>query len=220
MKNPRILKAAFVSALLVGVGSTTNAQIIDSSFVNLDFDASTQNSGPAFRGFDGLNGSAYDVPGWQDYTAISDGGTEFEGQGWWNPYQEYAAFILTGEGIYNLSSYVIQADDEFAVSLFAKRWNVNDSPEAVITLFSGTDPSANVIGSFNTGPLTDTWTSYGAQIAATPGSIGQTLGIRVEGAGTWFSNVDEFSINVVPEPSTFALAGFGLLGMFMARRRS
>ncbi len=209
-------KLCVLAALLVAAAGV-QATIIDSSFVNLDFDASTQASGPAFAGFDGLSGSAYDVPGWQDYVVISDGGTEFEGA-WWSPYEEYSAFILTGEGIYNLSSYVIQDGDQFDVSLFAKKWAGADAPETVVTLFYGADPAANVIGSFNTGTLDLTWTQYGDTIAATAGSVGQTLGIRVEGAGTWFSNVDEISVDVIPEPATIGLVGIFGAALFGIRR--
>ncbi len=206
------IKLCVLGIMLVAV-SGAKATIIDSSFTNLDFDASTQAYFP-----DGFDSATYDIPGWQDYTAITDGGIEFEGA-WWSPYQEYSAFIKSGEGIYNLSSYVIQSGDQFDVSLFAKRWNVNDAPETVVTLFYGTDPALNTIGSFNTGTLTDTWTSYGSSIAATAGSVGQTLGVRVEGAGTWFSNVDELSIDVVPEPATIGLIGFVGAGMLFIRRR-
>jgi len=207
MMGPCLAVAILIAA------SSAQAASIDSSFTNLDFDASTQAYFPG-----GFDNATYNIPGWRDYTAITDGGIEFEGA-WWSPYQAYSAFVKTGEGLYNSSSYVIQSGDVFQVSAFAKRWNANDLPEMVVTLFYGADPSMNAIGSFNTGALTGTWTSYGSTISATAGSVGQTLGVRVVGAGTWFTNFDELSINVIPEPASVGLAGVALIGLLTAARR-
>ncbi len=193
---------------------------IDNQFTNLDFDASTQEQFP-----DGFDSATYDIPGWQDYGTITDSG--IENVGWWNPYDQYAAFLKGGEGAYNLSSYVIQSGDVFDVSLYAKRWNFGESPDVEITLFYGSDASTNVIGSFNTGVLTNTdhsgWTLFeDATIAATAGSVGQTLGVRVVGQGTGYTNFDEVSISVIPEPATTAIVTglIGLGALFIRRRRS
>lgn len=201
-------------AILLAASSAQAAANIDSTFVNLDFDSSTQPYFPL-----GFDAAAYNIPGWQNATTITDAGIEFEGVGWWGPYEDYSAFLKTGEGAFNLSSYVIQSGNQFQVSAFAKRWNANDLPEMVVTLFYGADPSMNAIGSFNTGALTGTWTSYGSTIPATAASVGQTLGVRVVGAGTWFTNFDELSINVIPEPASVGLAGIALVGLLSAARR-
>ncbi|TWT85367.1 hypothetical protein Pla123a_01740 [Posidoniimonas polymericola] len=208
MKQLCLITAAMLTA------SIAHAALLDSTFTNLDFDASTQAHFP-----DGWDSATYDIPGWQNATAITDGGIEFEGA-WWGPLQEYSAFVKSGEGLYNLSSYVIQSGDVFDISTFAKRWNSNDAPEMVVTLFHGADASTNVIGSFNTGVLTDAWTEYGGTIAATAASVGQTLGVRVDGAGTWFTNFDELSISTVPEPTSLGVLGLGGLALACVRRRT
>ncbi len=66
-----------------------------------------------------------------------------------------------------------------------------------VTLFYGTDPSTNVIGSFTTPTLTSDWTEYTDRIVATPGSVGQTLGVRVVSVDNHV-NFDELSIRLDP----------------------
>ncbi len=188
------MKRSTYATLLAGAllaASTTQATDISSTFSNLDFDDSTQAYFPG--GFDHID---YDIPGWQDYGTPTDTGIEYEGA-WWSPYQEYSCFMASGNGGYNLSSYVIQAGDVFTVSTFAKRWNTSHTPSMTITLFYGTDPSANVIGSFTTPTLTSDWTPYSERIAATAGAVGQTLGVRVESVDN-FVNFDELSVLIDP----------------------
>lgn len=206
-------KICLLAALLVAA-SGAQAGIIDSSFVNLDFDASTSASGPAFKGFDGLNGSAYDVPGWQDLT-ITDAGTEYEGA-WWGPYQQYSAFMQVGDGAYNLGTYTIQTGDEFAISFVGKSWD--GASEWTATLFY--DDPVNVIGTYVTA-VDGTWTTYtdGTGITATPESVGGSLGISFVNTGAGFANLDEVSVNVIPEPATLGLIGFAGAGMLFVRRR-
>lgn len=208
-----LLMKASCCAVAIALAASTAQANIDSTFVNLDFDASTQAHFP-----DGFDSPTYDIPGWQDYTTITDGGIEFEGA-WWSPLEEYSAFVKADEGLYNLSSHVIQAGDQFEVSTMAKRWNSNDAPEMVVTLFYGADPALNTLGSFNTGTLTDAWTPYVGTIASTGASVGSTLGVRVEAAGTWFTNFDEMSIKVVPEPASMMLVGLGGFALLAYRRK-
>lgn len=223
MKNVTLLKTACVSALLIAVGATANAQNIDSTFVNLDFDESTQVYFPG-----GFDDPAYDIPGWQSLVT-SDTGIEADAA-WWGNYENYTAFMASGNSGFNLSTYVIQPGDEFDLSFYAKSWSLaangwgaDADCTLTVSLFYGNDP-ANVFGSFTTPVMPNSnnsadYSLYQTQIAASGASEGQTLGVFAESSG-FFANFDEISINVVPEPSTFALAGFGLLGLLMVRRRS
>lgn len=219
MKKLCLLTVAMFTASLAQAAS------IDSTFSNLDFDESTASNFP--DGFDSASG--YDVPGWMDYGTIDDAGIEPEGA-WWSPYQEYSAFAKIDNGAYNLSSYVIQDGDVFDLSFVAKGWaTYANTPGAQLTvsLFYGSDPSTNVLGSINTGVLTqgdsfETWTSYSDTIAATAGSVGQTLGVRFQntsGVANTFANIDEVSISTVPEPTSLGVLGLAGLALAGVRRR-
>lgn len=217
-------KIALTVGLLVGLAAAANAQDITSYFVNLNFDSTGHATSPVNGGFDIPTS---DVPGWQNLTTITDSGVEGQGA-WWNPYQGYASFLKPGEGAYNLSTYTIQAGDVFNVDIMAKGWQYNSTPgQLTITLFYGSDPNQNAIGSFNTGSLPQSsaetlWTSYASDIAATPGSVGQMLGISILSSGTTgYANFDPVSVAVVPEPASMALIAVGGgMGLLFWRRRT
>ncbi len=215
----KVLALGMVAAFSV---ATAQAAIIDSQFVNLDFDVSAQNQFP-----DGFDSATYDIPGWQDATAITDAG--IENTPWWGNYDNYSAFLADGNGAMNISTYVIQSGDEFDLSFYAKSWSLAangwgaDGPaDLTVSLFWGSDP-ANVIGSINTGVMINSndpadYSLYQNVIAATPASVGQTLGVVATSAG-FFSNFDEVSINVIPEPATIGLIGVFGAGLLFFRRK-
>ena len=205
-------------ASILSLAAVASAQDISSSFVNLNFDSTTQEAFPG-----GFDMSGKDVPGWQNLTTITDSGVQGQGA-WWNPYQGYAAFAKSGEGAFDLSTYTIQAGDVFNVDVMAKSWQYGSPGQLTISLFYGSNPNQNLIGSFNTGNLpqspTETlWTSYGQNIAATVGSVGQTLGISILSSGAGYANFDPLSVTVVPEPTTMALMALGGSSLLLWRRR-
>jgi len=194
LRNKEII---FIASLLVSAAAPlVQAEDITSTFVNADFDASTE----AYfaNGFD--YASVYDVPGWHDLYTDGNGaydmGIEYEGA-WWSPYQEYSGFMSVDDGAYLLSSYVIQEGDLFSFSFVGKSWN-NGSSEATVTLFYGNDPTANAIGTFVQG-VGGSWVSYTdtAGIPATGGAVGQTLGFSIDNTGASFLCFDECSMDVV-----------------------
>ena len=157
---------------------------------NADFDSSTSENYP--DGFDST--SKYDVPGWMDLYSPNDCG--IENVAWWGPYDNYSAFMSTSDGAYLLSSYLIQEGDVFTVSFVGKSWD--NASEWTATLFYGSDPSTNAIGTF-VQSLDGTWTLYTdtAGIFATSNSVGQTLGVSFDNTGSGFANLDEVAISVV-----------------------
>ena len=197
----------------MGLAASANAQLI-TSFTNLDFDLGVAN---VASGFD--NPSS-DVPGWRNNTAMTDSGVEGPGA-WWGPYDQYAAWMKTGEAAYNTSDYTIQAGDVFSVSLMAQWWQWTGAKgQWTATLFY--DNPANVIGSYVTPDLNPqgSWTAYtSTPIAATAGSVGGKLGILMASTGGGIAQVDEISVQVVPEPSSLALAGLALLTSTVARQK-
>ena len=204
------MKKLVILGLVSALAVASQAVLID-SFVNADFELTTQN---AFaNGFDDNGG--YDTPGWQDLTVITDSGVE-NSNAWWGTYDGYSAFMAVDNGAYNLSGYTIQAGDEFTIGFVGKTWDGNS--EWTATLFY--DSPTNVIGSYVTA-VDGTWTAYSnpTAIEATAGSIGGTLGISFLNTGSGFANLDNVSVNVVPEPATIGLLGIFGAGMFVARRR-
>ncbi|HYG23164.1 MAG TPA: PEP-CTERM sorting domain-containing protein [Verrucomicrobiae bacterium] len=204
-------------ALIAGVLTSTVAATAQpiTTLENADFDAGVAN---VASGFD--NPGA-DVPGWRNHTVITDSGVEGPGA-WWNPYENFSAFMKGGEAAYTMSDYTIQAGDQFSVSFFAKSWEWTSAGigEWTVTLFY--DNPANAIGSYITPALSDnsTWTAYtSGPIAATVESQGGKLGVLFASSGGDIAQLDEVTINVVPEPSTFSLLALAGLASLLGRRR-
>ena len=218
-------KLCFLAAAMVAVGA--QAEIIDSSFTNLDFDsgnAMTSN----FTGFD----TSTDIAGWMnqgDAASLADSGVEST-NAWWGSYDLKSAFMKAGDGTYNLSTYTIQSGDVYSLTFYAKAWSLaakgwgsDADGELQVSLFYGDE--SNIIDTFSTGTITDHSNSsddyvlYQTTISATEASVGQTLGVLVVNTGSNHMNFDEVSISVIPEPATFGLLSIAGLGMFFARRR-
>ena len=219
MKQKHLLAAI---AVALSLPTAANAALV-TSFTNLDFDSGAVTAAPNFKGFDAP--SATEITGWNNLPsgALVDSGVEATGA-WWVPYDDKSGFMYVGDGAYNLSTYTIGTGDVFDISMYAKGWTWQAAGGALtVTLFYGADPNLNMIGSFSTGALAvgTTWTQYtSGSIAATPGSIGQTLGIKVvsSGATNSYANFDEIAVNVVPEPSAALLGGLGMLALLRRRR--
>jgi hypothetical protein len=219
MKQKHLLAAI---AVALSLPTAANAALV-TSFTNLDFDSGAVTTSP-YVGFDAPHTT--EIIGWTNLNtpgALVDSGVEATGA-WWVPYDNRSAFLYKDDGAYNLSTYMIGTGDVFDISMYAKGWNWQAAGGALtVTLFYGADPNLNMIGSFSTGALAQgtTWTQYtSGSIAATAGSIGQMLGIKVvsSGATNSYANFDEIAVNVVPEPSAALLGGLGLLALLRRRR--
>ena len=207
-------RLCLVAAIMFAASLAQAAPI--TSFENLDFDAGVAHFPTGF------DAPGADVPGWVNGGPIVDSGVEGQ-EAWWGPYEDFAAFMAAGDSAYNLSSYTIQAGDVFNVSWYSQHWNWEGPAAWTATLFY--DDPANVIGSFTQSPLPNhtEWALFTSpSIAATPASVGGTLGILLSntGAAGTHAQVDEIVVNLVPEPATIGMVG--VCGAFLVtlRRRA
>lgn len=211
----KITSLAVIGVTLALAGSSDAQQI--TTFENLDFEAGVQNF-PS-----GFDNPAADVPGWRNYTAITDSGTEGPGA-WWGTYNGgFSAFMKGNEGAYNLSDYTIQAGDAFSVDFVAKSWPWVDDGAGQWTVSLFYDDPANVFGSYTTPALGDnsTWVPYSSgPIASSPAAQGGKLGIIFLSSGGDITQVDGISVNIVPEPTVFSLLAVAGAGMLLQRRRA
>jgi hypothetical protein len=197
MKRLCLVTAMMFAASIAQAGPIT-------SFNNLDFDAGPP-MGPPFNGFDQ---ATTDVPGWTNANGgtLADSGIEGPAA-WWI------------DDAYPNSN----AGDVYDISYLAQRWQWTGDSAWTATLFY--DNPANVIGSYTQAGLPDLgqWAPFTSPgIAATPASVGGTLGILVASSGPAdsFANIDEVVVNLVPEPATFGLAGVCGAALLAFRRRA
>jgi hypothetical protein len=174
--------------------------------VNLDFDSGGVTTPGPFKGFDAPD--APEIEGWTNYRngaagPLNDAGVEAAGVGWWvgdGPHQN-AGFMSSGDAAYTMSTYTIQSGDVFNISYIGGEWSwTGDKGEWTATSFY--DDPANVIGSYIQGMSSwfpdGVWYSSTTGIAATPESVGGTLGILFTNTGTRIVQFDEATLLSFP----------------------
>lgn len=217
------MKRVLFVLLMAALAAAAPAAVID-SFTNIDFDSGGVTTPGPFKGFDAPD--APEIEGWTNYPAgpLNDAGVEAAGVGWWvgdGPHQN-AGFMSSGDAAYTMSTYTIQSDDVFTIEYIGGHWDWTGAGEWTATLFY--DDPANVIGTYvqdyfwrSVGDVV--WSTDAVGIAATPESVGGTLGILMQNTtGDKIAQFDELTVSVVPEPATLSLLGLGALALLRKRK--
>jgi hypothetical protein len=170
-----------------------------------------------------------DVPtGGYGIFAAADGWTTLTGPG--IEIQDHAAgdpaatggnqFVELDSNSNSSMYYTIGSTGTYDLSfLFSPRPGVGAASNIISVYLDAT--LLNPPGSLTGGPLSGTdWNSYGAHFSA---AAGQKLIFAAEGTSESLGGyVDNITLTAVPEPATWAMmiAGFGMAGMAIRRRRT
>lgn len=210
-------------AILMGTMLASQAQttLISSTVRNGSFESpvlsgtgAKQNYGTGGPATDwGLTGSTYVDSGIQQTPAYASDGIQ------------YSYLRNLDDGIYNLTTYAMQAGDQFTLTWDAKSTNPSYTQQQTVTLFGSTDGTYATAYTLVTSP--DTALSPSSQsgayqhftltYTATPGDVGNTIGVTFNnttpGTTAYWSSFDNVVLTV-PEPSTYALVLAGMAMLF------
>jgi hypothetical protein len=201
--NKQLLIAASVLAL--SAGSALAAPIIVENF-------SFELPGEGKPGFDL-------IPGWSG-EGTGGGGAE---TGWGPTDGIYTGYCGGNMEVFQLTGHTIAADEVYTLTIDARRtW---EGPNITLGLYYDDGGArvqmASLLHEFVGGSTTDMEELNLVALANdTPAAIGNTLGIQImsgppDAAWIGFDNV---RMDVIPEPATLALLGFGALGLITRRR--
>ena len=202
MNRQIVLAAAAVLAVTMSVSA-------DPIFVE---NWSFENPGTGKPGFD-------QIPGW---TGEGTGGGGAE-TGWGATDGVYTGFLGGNMEVFQLTGHTIAADEVYTLTIDARRtW---EGPNVTLGLYYDDGGArvqmASLLHEFVGGSTTDMEELNLVALANdTAAAIGNNLGIQImsgppDAAWIGFDNV---RLDVIPEPATLALVGFGALGLIRRRR--
>jgi hypothetical protein len=201
--NKKLLIVASVVALSAGSASAVPITVENFSF---------ELPGEGKPGFDL-------IPGW---TGEGTGGGGAE-TGWGPTDGLYTGFLGGNMEAFQLTSHTIAVDEVYTLTIDARRtWQ---GPNITLGLYYDDGGArvqmASLFHEFVGGDTTDMEELNLVALANdTPAAIGNNLGIQImsgppDAAWIGFDNV---RLDVIPEPATLALLGFGALGLIRRRR--
>ncbi|MAT72718.1 MAG: hypothetical protein CMJ58_24830 [Planctomycetaceae bacterium] len=159
---------------------------------------------------------ALDVDHWVEWAGVSTAGNDSGVENTGNASDgTMIAFLQGGNAVHNMTSWLAAEGDVFAFS-----WDHvlrEDRNHTVSLVYDDGGTITTIAGSEvdSTGVLEKISGVY--QIPAGSPAIGKAIGLGVVSPGS-YPEVDNFVLQVVPEPSTVAMAGLALVGLAAARR--
>lgn len=219
------IPSTFLAACLLGAASFSGlsdaAVLIDSLTLNGGFEAPDLTGNSSKNGFDT---AGKDLVNWANTGTSYLGGAGTYGDvgvdnnsGGAHSGNQFAFFHGGEGGAYNLTSYAIQAGDQFTLSWWGRADTI------AIRLFSSTDGTygtAATLGEITQLQSSGTYTQYSFNYNAVPGDVGKTIGVSIFNPVVGYANVDDVSLAVVPEASSsMALAVSGAAILLRRSRR-
>lgn len=173
------------------------------------------------KGWNGENGA--NIPGWASDTAAIDSGVESD----WPGHTDgvWSGFLMAGDpSVWQLTGHVIQPTDLFTLQVDGRdNWSSAGSASLLMTLYYD-NGGTRVSAANETKSLNGTWAGQTLTFnaSALPASWGKNIGIELLNATTGDSwlGLDNIRLSVVPEPSSVALLGLGLMALALRRRQS
>lgn len=201
-------------------GTSHAAVLIDSLTLNGSFEAPDLTGNSAKNGFDA---SGKDLLSWANTGTSYAGGAGTYGDvgvdnnsGGAHSGNQFAFFHGGEGGAYNLTSYAIQAGDQFTLSWWGRADTI------AIRLFSSTDGTYGTASTLTeTSQLqTGTYAQYSFSYTAAPGDVGKTLGVSIFNPVVGYANVDDISLSVAAVPEASSSISLAIAGAAVLLRRS
>ncbi|RYD23921.1 MAG: PEP-CTERM sorting domain-containing protein [Verrucomicrobiaceae bacterium] len=222
MKHTRLHTTLAAGLGLLAIASTSHAAVlIDSTTRNGGFESPNVGAGDAKNGFD--MGGGKDLDFWFNTTTTwagaggatyGDVGVDFNAGGAHSGSQ--FAFFHGGEGgAYNLTTYAIQAGDQFTLTWWGRADTLGVRLFSSTDLTYGTAVTLAEISQAQPGG----YAQYSLSYTAVGADVGKTIGVSIFNPVTGYANVDDVELNVtsIPEPSASAALLLGS-AVFMMRR--
>ncbi|RYD66493.1 MAG: PEP-CTERM sorting domain-containing protein [Verrucomicrobiaceae bacterium] len=221
MKKPGITTRLVSGLGIIALASASHAAVlIDEVTRNGSFESPNVGAGDAKNGFD-MPGK--DLDNWFNTTTTwagatgatyGDVGVDFNAGGSHSGSQ-FAFFHGGDGGAYNLTTYEIQAGDQFTLTWWGRADTLG------VRLFSSTDLTYNTAATLAeiSQAQPGGYAQYSLTYNAAPADVGKTIGVSIFNPLAGYANVDDVELSVIPEPASSAVFALGSAAFLLRRSR-